>query len=154
MNNTLSLQLKAARGALRGLFIQYTGDTMKHLADKTIRAIWVGAGMLFTGIGILGMITPLMPGLVFFLIAAFCFAKGSRKFLRMLVSNPYVGPQILDFKRGKGMTLKTKLLALAVLWTGVIISAFFVVKKEWVSLAILLTGVVVTVIIAAQKTKK
>lgn len=127
---------------------------MKHLAAKTARALWVSAGLLFTGIGILGMITPLMPGLVFFLIAAFCFAKGSRKFLRMLVSNPYVGQQILDFKRGKGMTLKTKLSALAVLWTGVIISAFFVVKKEWVSLVILLTGLVVTGIILMQKTKK
>lgn len=127
---------------------------MKHLAAKTARALWVSAGLLFTGIGILGMITPLMPGLVFFLISAFCFAKGSRKFLRMLVSNPYVGQQILDFKRGKGMTLKTKLSALAVLWTGVIISAFFVVKKEWVSLVILLTGLVVTGIILMQKTKK
>jgi uncharacterized membrane protein YbaN (DUF454 family) len=127
---------------------------MKHLAAKTARALWVSAGLLFTGIGVLGMITPLMPGLVFFLIAAFCFAKGSRKFLRMLVSNPYVGQQILDFKRGKGMTLKTKLSALTVLWTGVIISAFFVVKKEWVSLVILLTGLVVTGIILMQKTKK
>lgn len=127
---------------------------MKHLADKTVRALWVGTGLLFTGVGIIGMITPLMPGLVFFLMAAFCFAKGSRKFLRMLVSNPYVGQQILDFKRGKGMTVQTKILALAVLWTGVIISAFFVVKKEWVSLVILLTGLVVTGIILMQKTKK
>jgi uncharacterized membrane protein YbaN (DUF454 family) len=127
---------------------------MKHLARKTIRALWVAAGILFTGVGIIGMITPLMPGLVFFIIAAFCFAKGSRKFLRMLLSNPHVGPQIMDFKRGKGMTLKTKLTALAVLWTGVIISAFFVVKKEWVDVVILITGVVVTVIISAQKTKR
>jgi uncharacterized membrane protein YbaN (DUF454 family) len=127
---------------------------MKHLAIKTIKSLWVAAGFLFTGVGIIGMITPLMPGLVFFIIASYCFAKGSRKFLRMLISNRYVGQQILDFKHGKGMTRGTKATALMVLWIGVIISAFFVVEKEWVKLAILSTGVVVSVIILSQKSKQ
>jgi len=127
---------------------------MKHLAQKTIKSLWVTAGLLFTAIGIIGVITPLMPGLVFFLIATFCFAKGSRKFLRLLISNPHIGPQILDFKRGKGMTRSTKISALGVLWTGVIISAFFLVKKEWVSYVILATGIAVSAIILSRKTKK
>lgn len=95
-----------------------------------------------------------MPGLVFFLIATFCFAKGSRKFLRLLISNPHIGPQILDFKRGKGMTRGTKISALTVLWIGVIVSAFFLVKKVWVSYVILATGIAVSAIILSRKTKK
>jgi uncharacterized membrane protein YbaN (DUF454 family) len=126
---------------------------MKKLASNTIKSLWVAAGFVFTGIGIIGMITPLMPGLVFFIIASYCFAKGSRRFLRMLIGNPYIGPRILDFKRGKGMTRSTKISALGVLWIGVIISAFFLVDKEWVKYVILATGLAVTLIILKQKTK-
>jgi uncharacterized membrane protein YbaN (DUF454 family) len=91
--------------------------------------------------------------LVFFLIATFCFAKGSRKFLRLIISNKYVGPQILDFKRGKGMTKKTKITAIVMMLVSMFISAFFLVKIIWVKWAICITAIVVVFIILAQKTK-
>jgi len=117
------------------------------------RAFWVTLGFIFVGIGIVGYITPMMPGLVFFLIATFCFAKGSRKFLRLIISNKYVGQQILDFKRGKGMTMKTKIIAISMMLVSMFISAFFLVKIIWVKWAICITAVIVVVIILAQKTK-
>lgn len=119
-----------------------------------VRTLWMVLGFVFVGIGILGFILPGMPGLVFFLIATFCFAQGSRKFLRMLISNPYVGPQILDFKRGRGMTVQTKMIAIAMLLTGVIISVFFMVEKMWVKYAISFTAAGVVLLIVFWKTKK
>ncbi len=110
-------------------------------------------GFIFVGIGIIGYVTPMMPGLVFFLIATYCFAKGSRKFLRLIISNKYIGPQILDFKRGKGMTRKTKIIAIVMMLISMFISAFFLVKIVWVKWAICITAVFVVFIILAQKTK-
>lgn len=118
------------------------------------RTFWIVMGFIFVGIGIVGYITPLMPGLVFFLIATFCFAKGSRKFLRLLISNKYVGQQILDFKRGNGMTVNTKIAAIATMLISMFISAFYMVEIYWVKWAICITAIGVVVIILMQKTKK
>jgi uncharacterized protein len=127
---------------------------MLPVTTQIIRAFWITFGFIFVGIGIIGYVTPGMPGLVFFLIATFCFAKGSRKFLRMLVSNKYVGPQILDFKRGKGMTVRTKVIAITMMVTSMLISIFFMVKIYWVKWAIAITGVGVVILILSWKTKK
>jgi uncharacterized protein len=127
---------------------------MTLFTAKITRAIWIVMGFIFVGIGIIGYITPLMPGLVFFLIATFCFAKGSRKFLRLLISNKYVGQQIIDFKRGNGMTIKTKIIAITMMLVSMFISAFFIVKIYWVKWAICITALCVVVIILSQKTKQ
>jgi uncharacterized protein len=127
---------------------------MTPFTTSITRAIWMGLGFVFVGIGIVGYITPMMPGLVFFLIATFCFAKGSRKFLRMLISNKYVGQQILDFKKGRGMTVKTKIIAIAMMLVSMFISAFYMVETYWVKWAICITAIGVVVIILMQKTKR
>jgi uncharacterized protein len=125
---------------------------MPSLASLT-KSFWIALGFVFTGIGILGMVTPLMPGLVFLLIATFCFAKGSRKFLKMLLSNKYIGPVISDYRKGEGMTVQTKISAITVLLLGSIISILVMVKTEWVKYAIGVTAIIVTLIILKQKTK-
>jgi uncharacterized protein len=117
------------------------------------RTFWMVLGFIFVAIGIIGYITPMMPGLVFFLMATFCFAKGSRKFLRLLISNKYVGQQIIDFKRGKGMTMRTKIIAIITMLVSMFISAFFMVKIYWVKWAICITAFIVVIIIWKQKTK-
>ena len=126
---------------------------MTPFTTAVTRAIWMVLGFIFVGIGIVGYITPMMPGLVFFLIATFCFAKGSRKFLRMLISNKYIGHQIMDFKKGRGMTVETKLIAIVMMLVSMFISAFYIVDTYWVKWAICITAVIVVVIILKQKTK-
>jgi uncharacterized membrane protein YbaN (DUF454 family) len=117
------------------------------------RTLWIILGFIFIAVGIIGYITPMMPGLVFFLIATFCFAKGSRRFLRMLLSNKYVGQQIIDFKKGRGMTVRTKIIAIAMMLVSMFISAFYLVKIIWVKYAICITAVIVVIIILKQKTR-
>ena len=124
------------------------------MTDQIIKKIWVGLGLLFVGVGILGFFIPLMPSLVFFLIATYCFARGSWRFLRMLVGNKHVGQQIIDYHKGRGMTRPTKLKAILIMLTSMVVSAFFLVDKDWVRIAICITAIMVVFIILAQKTKK
>ncbi len=126
---------------------------MTPFTTSVTRAIWIGLGFIFVGIGIVGYITPMMPGLVFFLIATFCFAKGSRKFLRMLIENKYVGKQILDFKKGRGMTVRTKIISIVMMLVSMLISAFYMVDIVWVKWAICITAIGVVIVILMQKTK-
>ncbi len=123
--------------------------------EKSVsKPFWVALGFLFTGIGIIGYIIPLMPGLVFFILAAFSFAKGSRKFLRALLSNKYVGPAIMDWKKGRGMTMKSKIIALATVMPSMAFSALYMVKLVWVKWCILGCAILVIGIIINVKTKK
>ena len=127
---------------------------MTPFTTTITRAIWIVMGFVFVGVGIIGYITPMMPGLVFFLIATYCFAKGSRKFLRLLIENKYVGQQILDFKKGRGMTVETKVIAITMMLVSMFISAFYLVDIYWVKWAICITAILVVLIILKQKTKK
>jgi uncharacterized protein len=117
------------------------------------KPVWVVLGFFFTGIGIIGYIVPLMPGLVFFILAAFCFAKGSRRFLKALLSNKYVGPAIMDWKKGRGMTMKSKIIAIATVMPSMAFSAFYVVDIVWVRWCIAGCAVLVAGIIISVKTK-
>lgn len=127
---------------------------MRPFTTAVTRTIWIVLGFIFIGVGIIGYILPMMPGLVFFLIATYCFAKGSRKFLRLLIGNKYVGQHILDFKKGRGMTMRTKLTAIIMMLVSMFISAFYIVHIYWVKWAICITAFIVVVIILNQKTKK
>ena len=127
---------------------------MQQRSSVATRPFWVVLGFIFTGIGIIGYIVPLMPGLVFFILAAFSFARGSRKFLRMLLSNKFVGPAIMDWKRGRGMTVKSKIVALCTVMPSMGFSAFYVVDKEWLKWTIMGCALLVAIIILSVKTKR
>jgi uncharacterized membrane protein YbaN (DUF454 family) len=118
------------------------------------KQIWVVFGFVFVGLGILGLILPMMPGLVFFLAATFCFARGSRKFLRLLVTNKHVGPLIYDWKHARGMTIKTKVMAIVVASSSMLYSAFFLVHLVWVKICILVCLIVAITMILTTKTKE
>ena len=118
------------------------------------KPVWITFGVIFGVVGIIGIILPLMPGLVFFILASFCFAKGSPRMLRMLLSHPQIGPQIMDWKRGKGMRLSTKILAIAMVTISLTISIFFVIQVEYVKWIVLFSMLAIDAYILSVKTKK
>jgi uncharacterized membrane protein YbaN (DUF454 family) len=118
------------------------------------RFLWLIMGFLFVGLGIAGFILPMMPGLVFFILASFCFAKSSPRLLRRILAHPQIGPQIMDWKRGKGMRLKTKVLAIVMVTLSLTFSAFFLVKPVWVKWIIMVSMVGINAYILSVKTRK
>lgn len=118
------------------------------------KPVWIVFGFLFTGLGIAGFILPMMPGLVFFILASFCFAKSSPRMLRKILSHPQIGPQIMDWKRGKGMRMKTKLLAITLVTISLSFSAIYMVKPVYVKWIIFVSIVLIDAYILAVKTRK
>lgn len=118
------------------------------------KPVWLAFGFLFSGLGIAGVILPMMPGLVFFIAASFCFAKSSRKFLRKIISHPKIGPQIMDWKRGRGMRLRTKLWAVFLVTSSLTYSIFFMVKLVWVKWIILVSILGIDLYILSVKTRQ
>jgi uncharacterized membrane protein YbaN (DUF454 family) len=118
------------------------------------KPVWLLLGFLFSGLGVAGVILPMMPGLVFFIAASFCFAKSSRKFLRKIIGHPKIGPQIMDWKRGRGMRLQTKLWAIFLVTSSLTYSIFFMVKLVWVKWIILVSIIGIDAYILSVKTRQ
>lgn len=64
----------------------------------------VGFGVLNVGLGVLGIFLPLLPTTPFLLLAAYLFAKSSRRWHRWLLAHPHLGPYIHAFRDRSGLT--------------------------------------------------
>lgn len=63
-----------------------------------------------------------------------------------LLGNRWFGKYIKDYREGKGIPLKTKVVAVAVLWAGILYSAIMVVDEFFIAqLALLIIALGVSV---------
>lgn len=76
-----------------------------------MKAFWLFLGLMSLGLGILGVIMPLLPTVPFILLAAFCFARSSERLHHWLTTHPTFGPLIDDWNRSGAIRPKAKKLA-------------------------------------------
>jgi uncharacterized membrane protein YbaN (DUF454 family) len=111
------------------------------------------AGTVFVGIGILGIFLPLLPTTVFFLIAAWCYARSSQRLYDWLHHNKVFGKYIKNYRMGHGITLSGKITTIVVLWGGILYS-IFVTDIQYVRLILAAIAVGVTVHVSVIPTHK
>lgn len=85
--------------------------------------IYIAAGFVCVGLGVAGIPTPLLPTTPFLLLAAFFFARGSRRWHDWLLAHPTLSPYIMAFREKRGLTREQKwriaaLVTLTLLVTG------------------------------------
>lgn len=68
-------------------------------------------GVLFSAIGILGAILPLLPSTCFFIIAAYYFGMSSERLEKVLLNHPRIGPVILSWRNYKAIPKFGKIMA-------------------------------------------
>ena len=102
--------------------------TLKKRGQKVIRTIWLVAGTICVVLGAIGIVLPILPTTPFLLAAAACYYKSSPRMHKWLLNNKWFGEYIKNYQEGKGLTRKTKITALTVLWITIIISSFFILE--------------------------
>jgi uncharacterized membrane protein YbaN (DUF454 family) len=60
-----------------------------------------------------------MPGFVFLVIALWAFRNSSEKLENWLLNNRYVGQTLRDWDSGRSMKLRTKIIALVMIWLAI-----------------------------------
>ena len=88
---------------------------MKKSKYLLFRLLWIFLGSLFVGIGTLGIFVPGLPTTVFMILAAACYIRSSEKLYNWLIKNKIFGKYIKDYREGKGMPKKAKIVALSMI---------------------------------------
>lgn len=110
------------------------------------RLVWIPVGLFCVGLGGLGIVLPGLPSTVFFIGAAAAFSKSSPRLEAWVLDLRGVGPLVRDYRAGLGMPRRAKVVAIAMMWTAIAVSAV-AVDRPFVRVAVLLLGVAGTVTI-------
>ena len=101
------------------------------------------AGVLAVAIGILGIFLPLLPTTPFLLLASACFARGSKRLHRWLLSHRVFGEYLRNFEEGRGIPRKAKIVATVLLWLS-LLGAMRRVDHLGLQALLLATGIAVS----------
>lgn len=121
---------------------------------KMKKAFLISCGSLSLGLGVIGIILPLLPTTPFLLLAAACYAKSSESLYHWLLENKYFGSYIKNYRAGKGIPLKVKITAVSVLWLSLSFTIYFIIPLVAVKILLALIGSYITWFILKQKTFK
>lgn len=91
-----------------------------------MKVVLIILGFIFMGIGIIGIVAPILPTTPFLLLASFFFAKGSKRFHDWFISTKIYKKYLESFVQSKAMTLKNKLTILLHVSLMLIITFIFV----------------------------
>ena len=122
--------------------------------SKFVKGLYFSLGTLSLTLGIIGIVLPILPTTPFLLLAAFCYARSSKRVHEWLLNNRILGPYIKNYLEGKGMPIKVKIFTISLLWITISISAFLIIKIDWVKVVLILIAIAVTVHIILIRPKK
>lgn len=94
------------------------------ILEVSMKYIYFVLGLLFMGVGCIGIILPILPTTPFLLVSLFLFAKSSKRAEAWFMSTKVYQKHIDSFVKERAMTLKSKISLLAFASTMLMIAFF------------------------------
>lgn len=113
--------------------------------NPILRWTLITAGFLSVGLGIVGIMVPVLPTVPFLLLATVCFARSSERFYNWLIDHARLGPMVRPYLNGEGLRRKTKIKAILLVWLSILLSIFFVREHEWIQAILIIIALGVTI---------
>ena len=124
------------------------------ISNNFSRYFLIIAGTIFLGFGLIGIFLPILPTTPFLLLSAACYARSSQKFYNWLMNNKWFGNYIKNYREGKGVPLKFKIVTILLLWITIFTSIYSIIDNFWIGMFLFMIGICVTVHIITIKTYK
>lgn len=133
-----------------------TKESPGPFAVRLRRGLLLVAGVMAVGLGVLGVIVPMLPTTPFILLAAACFLRSSDRMYRWLLANPVFGEHLRRYRAGEGLPLASKVATVVLLWATLALSALVAVPPRlwWVRVILAAVGIGVTIHLLRIKTRK
>ena len=125
---------------------------MGATAGDIKRTLLVIAGTICVVLSILGMVLPVLPTTPFLLLAAICYERSSPRFHNWLLTNRWFGAYLKNYREGRGIPLREKVLTLTVLWISIGYGVVFVTENLWLRILLLSVAFGVTIHLIRTKT--
>jgi uncharacterized protein len=109
---------------------------MKNL----VKILLIISGTISLALGIAGIILPLIPTTPLLLLAAACYVRSSDRLYQWLIHNKYFGHYIVNYREGRGIPLRAKVIGVTVLWVSISYTTLFVVPLLFVKILLVLVA--------------
>jgi uncharacterized protein len=116
------------------------------------RILFIVLGSLCVALGVIGIFVPLMPTTVFLLLAGFFYARSSPRFYNWLLNHRWLGTYLRNYRDGRGVPMRDKVVTLVVLWLSIALTTVFFVRTWWIILLLLVIAAGVTIHLVSLKT--
>ena len=107
---TANTMARITNVAARSLGGRKTGSTGR-MGSAPLRGVWLTAGVFCRVIGTVGIVLPRVPTVDCYALAAYCFARGSRRWEAWLLAHPRIGPLVRDWRATRAVPLRAEWLA-------------------------------------------
>ena len=96
---------------------------------RSVRVTYRVLGFVFLGLGVIGLVLPLIPTTGPVLLAGFFFARSSERFHSWILGHRRFGPMIRDYQAGLGIPRRAKVLATVLIVLTFGLSMTFIVTS-------------------------
>ena len=110
--------------------------------NALLRPFFFVAGILFTGLGIFGLVSPGFPGVVFLILAAGCFTRSSPRLETWLLTHPKLGPPVVAWRENGSIPRSIKYVAIGSMFVSMAIICLSPAPRwvDWLMGAIMLAS--------------
>jgi len=116
------------------------------------RWLFIGLGLIFLALGIIGYFLPGLPGTIWLIISATFFVRSSERLYSFVTKNKFFGRQTREFLETGKMPMKSKYLSLMFMWGFTIASLILAPYGIAFDIPIFLMAVFGTIYITTRPT--
>jgi len=84
------------------------------------RPLYLGLGLVCCALGYIGLVLPVMPGTIFFILALNAFRRSNEHLEHWLLHRTAIGPTLRDWDEHGSIRPRTKKIAIAFLWLSIL----------------------------------
>jgi uncharacterized membrane protein YbaN (DUF454 family) len=108
-----------------------------------IRPFFFVCGVVMTVLGVIGYLTPGLPGTIFLILAAGCFTRSSPRLENWLLNHPQLGPSVVAWRDNGAIPRKIKYIAIGSMTVSFVIVLLVHLPIVWT------IGVAVALVLSA-----
>lgn len=125
---------------------------LEPVSNRLLSSLLIIAGTFFVVLGIIGIALPILPTTPFLIIAAACYAKGSKRFYNWFINNKLLGSYIKNYLENKGISIRAKIISISLLWATIIFSITLIIQILLIRVILIIVAIIITYHIISIKT--